>query len=141
VVVRGYLNGNAPGEIAGKLTAVAHGETIELQAGRQEAALAPGVLAQFAGTYELVPGVNILIALAGHRLPAKPASQPTFPVLPEPETMHFLKAVAAQIESFRDSAGTVAHLVLHRNGRDRKTLRIGSKTKGPPPRKEMEIPV
>jgi CubicO group peptidase (beta-lactamase class C family) len=139
VVVLGNVSGAAPGEIAAKLSALAHGEAVKLRTERKEITPDPKVLARYVGTYELAAGVNMLITLEGNQLSEKLGEQPTFPIFPESETMFFLKVVDAQIEFVKDSSGAVTHLVLHQGGRDQKAPRIGEKAEGPPPRKEIQV--
>src|ERR1017187_5342519 len=131
VVVLGNVASAAPGEIAAKLSALAHGEAVELQTEHKEITVDPKVLARYVGTYELAPGAKMLITLEGNQLSEKLGEQETFPIFPESETMFFLKVVDAQIEFAKDSSGAVTHLVLHQGGRDQKAPRIGDKAEGP----------
>jgi CubicO group peptidase (beta-lactamase class C family) len=139
VIVLGNVSGSAPGDIAAKLAALAHGEAVKLPAERKEITLDPKVLARYVGTYELMAGANMLITLEGNQLSEKLASQSAFPIFPESETMFFLKVVDAQIEFVKDSSGAVTHLVLHQGGRDQKAPRTSDKAEGPPPRKEIQV--
>ena len=134
------MNGNAPGEIAASLAAVAHGEKLKLPSERKEITLDPKVLAaaDIVGTYELLAGANFLITLDGNQLSAKLASQPAFPIFPESETMFFLKVVDAQIE-FVKEGGKVTALILHQGGRDQKAPRISDMAEGPAPHKEIQV--
>jgi CubicO group peptidase (beta-lactamase class C family) len=127
VVVLANLNGSAPGEIAAKLAAVAHGEALKLPTERKEVTVDPKVLARYVGTYELMAGVDMLITLEGNQLSEKLGEQQTFPIFPESETMFFLKVVDAQIEFVKDASGAVTALILHQGGRDQKALRISAK--------------
>jgi CubicO group peptidase (beta-lactamase class C family) len=133
VVVLGNVNGPAPGEIADRLAAVAHGEAIKLPAERKEVTVDPKVLARYVGTYELIPGANMLITLEGNQLSEKLGDQSTFPIFPESETMFFLKVVDAQIEFVKDASGTVTALILHQGGRDQKAPRISDKAEAAVP--------
>jgi CubicO group peptidase (beta-lactamase class C family)/Tfp pilus assembly protein PilF len=127
VVVLGNVSGAAPGEIAAKLAAVAHGEAVKLPTERKEVTVDPKVLARYVGTYELMDGADMLITLDGDQLSEKLGEQPTFPIFPESETMFFLKVVDAQIEFVKDASGAVTALVLHQGGRDQKAPRISDK--------------
>jgi CubicO group peptidase (beta-lactamase class C family) len=62
VIVLANLNGGAPGDIAGKLAAVVHGENVVLQSERKEIKVPHEILAKYVGSYELAPGVFITIA-------------------------------------------------------------------------------
>jgi CubicO group peptidase (beta-lactamase class C family) len=139
VVVLGNVNGQAPGDVASKLAAVAHGETVKLQTERKEIKLDPKVLARYVGTYQLAPGVNMLITLDSDQLSEKLGSQATFPIFPESETMFFLKVVEAEIEFLKSSNGAVTHLVLHQGGRDQKAPRTSDKAEAPSPREEIKV--
>lgn len=139
VVVLGNVNGAAPAEIAAKLAAIAHGEAVKLPAERKEITIEPKVLAHYVGTYELMPGANMLITLDSNQLSEKLAAQPAFPIFPESETLFFLKVVDAQIEFVKDAGGGVTHLILHQGGRDQKAPRISDKAVGPPPHKEIQV--
>ena len=123
VAVLGNLNGGGPGEIAGKLASAARGEKIVLASERREVAVSPGVLANYAGTYQVTPAFSITIRLDGERLMAQVTNQPEVPVFAESETKFFYKVVDAQIEFFMDEKGTVTHLVLHQGGRDTKAVK------------------
>jgi len=140
VVVLGNVNGMAPGEIAGKLGAIAHGGTVKLSTERQEVPVDPKVLARYVGTYQLAPGMNMLITLDGSQLSEKLGPQPMFPIFPESETIFFLKVVDAQIEFLKGANGAVTDLVLHQGGRDQKAPRISDRAELPPPRKEIQLP-
>jgi CubicO group peptidase (beta-lactamase class C family) len=139
VVVLANLNGQAPGEIAAKLAAVAHGETVKSTSERKEIALDRKVLAPYVGTYELMAGTNMLITLEGNQLSEKLGAQPSIPIFPESESSFFLKVVDAQIEFVKDSAGKVTQLVLHQGGRDMKARRIGDQAEAPLPPKEVQL--
>jgi CubicO group peptidase (beta-lactamase class C family) len=119
VVVLGNVNGAAPGEIATKLAALSHGETVSLPGERKEIRLDSKTLSRYVGAYQMAQGANMLITLDNNQLSAKLAAQPAFPIFPETQTMFFLKVVDAQIEFTRnDDQGRPAGLILHQNGRD-----------------------
>lgn len=79
---------------------------------RKEIAVNPGILAQYAGTYELRPGFDLVITLEGDQLFSQATGQGKVQVYAETETKFFLKVVDAQIEFFKDDKGAVTHLVL-----------------------------
>lgn len=123
IAVLANLNGNAPGEIAMKLGAVAHGETIKLTSERKEITLPPGILARYVGTYEVTPTVNMAITLVDGKLMTQLGQQRALPLFAESETSFFLKAVDAQVEFVKDDKGVVTHAIMHQGGRDQKVLR------------------
>jgi CubicO group peptidase (beta-lactamase class C family) len=121
VVVLANLNGPA-GDIAGKLAAVAHGETVTLPGERKEMTLDPKVLSRYVGVYRMPggpAGAPMVVALDGNQLTTKLGNQQALPIFPQSETMFFLKAVDAQIEFPKgDGSGKASQLTLHQNGRD-----------------------
>ena len=138
VAVLGNLNGSAPGEIALKLAAVAHGEKVELPSERSQITLPRETLALYVGTYQLL-GTKMLITLEGDQLMAKLGLQPSLPIYAESETKFFYKVVDAQIDFEKNDQGVVTALVLHQNGRDRKAPRISSTVELPPERKSVTL--
>ena len=125
VVVLGNLNGAAPGNIAGNLSALAHGEAVTLQTERKEIQVSPQILAKYAGRYELRPGIVATMTVEDGRLMSQLTGQPKVGLFAESETKFFLKVVDAQIEFLKDSTGAVTHLILHQGGQDQKAPRIG----------------
>lgn len=123
VIALANLNGPAVGEISGKLATLAHGETIQLASERKEITISPKILETYVGTYELRPGVNIMITLAGDQLITQLSGQGKLPLFAESETMFFLKVVDAQVEFVKDEKGVVTYAVLHQYGRDQKAMR------------------
>lgn len=123
VVVLANLNGPAAGDIAGKLAAVAHGETVTLPGERKEITLDSKVLSRYVGVYRMQgggpTGTPMVVALDGNQLTTKLGSQPAIPIFPQSETMFFVKVVDAQIEFPKDDgSGKATQLTLHQNGRD-----------------------
>jgi len=139
VVVLSNVNGRAPEDIAGKLAAVAHGETVTLQSERKEMSVPVPVLAKRVGTYQLQPGVDMLITLERDHLMEKLGPQAAFPIFAESENLFFMKVVDAQIEFGKDDSGTVSYLILHQNGLDQKAPRTSDKVESPPERKEVKV--
>jgi CubicO group peptidase (beta-lactamase class C family) len=123
VVVLANLNGSAPGDIARKLAAVAHGETVVLPSERKEVTVSPATLEQYVGTYELAPDFDLVMTLENGQLMTQATGQPKFPLFAESETKFFLKVVDAQVEFFKNDKGDVTYLVLHQGGRDTKGMK------------------
>lgn len=118
VIVLGNLNGSAPDQIASQLAAVVHGEKVVLPSERKEISVSPKILAQYTGTYELLPNFSITVSLEGDHLMAQATNQPKFPIFAESENKFFLKVVDAQLEFLRNDKGEVTSLVLHQGGQD-----------------------
>lgn len=112
VVVLANLNGNAPEAIAMRLGAVMHGEKVELPSERKEITLAPTVLGQYVGTYQLAPKIDMMITVADGQLISQVSGQNKVPLFAESETKFFPKVIDAEIEFVKDNKGAVTHLIL-----------------------------
>jgi CubicO group peptidase (beta-lactamase class C family) len=126
VAILANLNGQAPNQIAAQLADLAQGGTVQLPSERKEIALPIATLSKYVGTYELAPGVNMMMRLVGDHLTTQLTGQQQFPVFAESETKFFLKVIDAQIEFFTDASGVVTHAVLYQNGRERKVPRTSA---------------
>jgi hypothetical protein len=118
VAVLANLNGGAADALAEKLAQVAHGEKVVLATERKEVTVAPDVLKQYVGTYELSPTFSIVVTLETDHLEAQATSQQKFPVFAESPSLFFYKVVDAQLEFVKNEKGEVTNLVLHQGGRD-----------------------
>lgn len=139
VIVLANLNGGAPGDIAGKLAAVVHGEKVVMQSERKEIKVPHEILAKYVGSYELAPGIFITMSLDGNQFFTQLTGQPKFEVFAETEKDFFLKVVDAQLTFEMDGQGKVTGLVLHQNGRDQTAKR--SETGPPPPKEHKEVAI
>ncbi len=121
VVVLSNINGSAPDQMYSKLAAVAFGAQVTLPSERKDVTVAPTILEQYVGTYELAPKINMMITLANGQLSGQVSGQGRLPLFAESETKFFYKAVDAQIDFGKDDKGP--YLTLHQNGRDMKAPR------------------
>jgi CubicO group peptidase (beta-lactamase class C family) len=140
VAVLANLNGEAPTQIATKLAELAYGGVVQLTSERKEIPLPVATLSKYVGTYEVAPGVNMLMRLVGDRLTTQLSGQQQIPVFAESETKFFLKVVDAQVEFFTDASGAVTHAVMYQNGRERKVTRTSATVAEAPQRKETTVP-
>jgi hypothetical protein len=85
-----------------------------------------GTLSKYVGTYEIAPGVNMMIRLVGDHLTTQLTGQQQLAIFAESETKFFLKVVDAQVEFFTDPGGAVTHAVMFQNGRERKVPRTSA---------------
>lgn len=76
------------------------------------------VLESYVGTYQLVPGFQIVISRNGTQLEAQATNQQKFPIFPKSETEFYYKVVDAQIVFTKDKNGGVESLTLFQNGRE-----------------------
>jgi hypothetical protein len=90
---------------------------------RKEITVAPAILAQYPGTYELQPGFDLVVTLEDGKLMTQATGQGKAQVFPETETKYFLKVTDAQIEFFKDGKGAVTHLVLHQGPAEIKAMK------------------
>lgn len=82
---------------------------------RKEVAVNPAVLAGYAGSYKLGPGI-LRITYNGTQLLAQLTGQETFEIFPQSEKEFFYKVVDAQISFITDAQGRATSLVLHQHG-------------------------
>ncbi len=127
VVALSNLNGGAPQQIVSQLAAIVRGEKVELPSELKEISVAPKILEQFVGTYELAPKVNMMITIDNGQLISQVSGQGKVPLFATSETKFFPKVVDAEIEFGKDDKGVVTHLVLHQGGRDMKAPRTSDK--------------
>ncbi len=121
VVVLSNINGQAPDQMYPRLASVAFGAQLKLPSERKEITVAPNILEQYVGTYEMAPKINMMITIANGQLNSQMSGQGKIPLFAESETKFFPKVVDAEIEFGKDDKGP--YLVLHQNGRDMKAPR------------------
>jgi hypothetical protein len=93
------------------------GESVTVASWPKEVAIAPALLADYAGVYQMSPSVNFIITAADGYLGSKLGRQGVVPIFPESDAKFFAKSVNAEIEFFRDPAThAVTHLTLYQNG-------------------------
>jgi CubicO group peptidase (beta-lactamase class C family) len=80
----------------------------------------PKILAQYAGTFELRKGFDLVVTLENGQLILQATGEGKLPLYAETETKFFPTVILAEIEFVKDGQGRVTHLVLHRNGHDMK---------------------
>jgi len=80
----------------------------------------PKILAEYAGTYQLLPNFNLVVTVEDGKLMTQATGQPKFPLYAESETKFFLTVVLADMDFVRDAHGKVTHLMLHQGGHDMK---------------------
>ena len=113
VAVLGNLNGGTPEAIGAALGTLAHGGSVQLTSERHERSVPAATLSGYVGTYEMAPGVNLMVTLDGDHLFVQLTGQPKFELFAEHDNFFFLKAVDAQIEFTKDAAGVVTAATLH----------------------------
>ena len=107
------IDTNLPPEIAANAAALAH------RSERREITVDGKILNGYTGVYQTPDGPALLIALNGNQLTAKIGMQPEMNILPESDTMFFLRP-GMQIEFPKIDAGqgNADQVILHQTGRD-----------------------
>lgn len=78
----------------------------------------PKLLAEYAGTYQLAPGFDLVVTVKGDHLLTQATGQPAFDGYAKNDTTFFPLEFPAEIEFKRDAQGKVNSLVLHQGGQD-----------------------
>jgi hypothetical protein len=99
----------------------------QVEQSKMEIPVAPEVLAQYVGVYELAPTFKLMITVEGNQLMAQASGQSKMPVFASSPTKFFYKVVDAQIEFLKDATGVVSSLVLYQNNREMPAPRISDK--------------
>lgn len=79
--------------------------------------IAPEILKQYVGTYELASDFNVTVTLEGDRLITQAPGQDKIPVYAMSDTKFFYKVADATVEFFKDDKGIVSHLLILQDGR------------------------
>jgi len=85
---------------------------------RKEITVAPAILANYVGTYQIAPDFALVMTLEGGQLMTQATGQPKFPLFAESETKFFLKVVDAEVDFVKNDKSEVTGLVLHQGGQD-----------------------
>lgn len=91
---------------------------------RTQVDVAPAILGRYVGTYQLQPGVDVMISVEDGHLMGQITGQPKLQLYPEAENRFFLKVVDAEVEFVSDASGQVNAVVLHQGGQDHKASKI-----------------
>jgi CubicO group peptidase (beta-lactamase class C family) len=91
---------------------------------RKEVPIDSKLLAEYAGTYQLAPGVTMTVTVKDGHLGVQLTGQPQFDAFPESDKDFFLKVVDAQLTFTRSEAGKVGAVVLHQGGMDQRAARV-----------------
>ena len=91
---------------------------------RKEVPIDAKLLAEYAGTYQLAPGITMTVTAKESRLSVQLTGQPAFEAFPESDKDFFLKVVDAQLTFTRNAEGKVDAVVLHQGGADQRAARV-----------------
>jgi CubicO group peptidase (beta-lactamase class C family) len=81
-------------------------------------------LDEYAGAYEVVPGVRFNITRQGDRMFGQFAGQAALAMYPEAKDKFFLRIVVATVDFERNPEGQITGVVLHQGGRDTRAKRV-----------------
>jgi hypothetical protein len=125
IVLENVVGAVPPAEISGKLAAVSHGESAEVERERKEITLDSTALSRYVGTYRTASGVNLLVSLDEDQLRFKLGNDRALAIFPEAHSVFFTKVAGPDIEFTKDDdRGRPMALVLHQNGRDTSAERM-----------------
>lgn len=100
------------------LVAMAVGKSPETESGEQLAAVDPEILKEYAGEYELAPGIVLTFIHREGRLFTCGPGQPEVEIYPRSETVFFMKVVEGSVKFVRDSLGSVSGIIVQQGGRN-----------------------
>jgi serine-type D-Ala-D-Ala carboxypeptidase/endopeptidase len=89
-----------------------------------QVAVDPKLFDGYVGTYDLAPGIALMVTREGDHLFAQLTGQQKLEVLPESDRDYFYKVVDAQITFVALPNGRATELILHQNGRDQHAKRV-----------------
>ncbi len=124
VIVLGNVENINAGNIARDVMAITYSLPYQTPRVRTSTTVAPEVLAQYVGRYQITPDFILAVTLEDGKLMTQATGQSKLEAFGESEAKFFLKVVDAQLTFGRDAAGKVTHVTLHQNGQDRKALRL-----------------
>ena len=85
--------------------------------------LSPTLLATYAGVYEVAPGGEVTIIVAGDLLYVQGLNEPKVPLLVQSETQFMSTATPTGFEFVKDAQGRVAYMVVRGATGDQKAVR------------------
>jgi hypothetical protein len=85
--------------------------------------LSPALLANYAGVYELAPGRDAVVTVAGDMLFVQGLGEPKLPLLVQSETQFMSTATPTGFEFIKDAEGKVTHLMVRGAAGDQKAVR------------------
>lgn len=112
----GTKNGKKQAEFITDVTVIGNEINKAPPAEQKEITLAPDVLKQYIGKYELQPGFILEVSVDGNQIFAQATGQPQFEIFAESEDNFFLKVVPAKLVFSKDDNGSINMVTLHQGG-------------------------
>ena len=104
------------GRMSADLAAMLFGEDYTVPGVKKSITVAPDILDDYVGVYELQPNLFLTISREDGRMYVQPTGQPRLEMFAETETDFFLKEVEVNISFVRDDSGAVNSLVFQQGG-------------------------
>ena len=118
IVVLSNLETALPGRIAEDLAAIAFGEPYEIPTLPEAIALDPAIYEKYAGTYQLLPEMQIVIRVEDGELTAQATGQDSFVLYPASETDFFAEVADITVTFSLSESGTIEGLTLRQMGQE-----------------------
>jgi CubicO group peptidase (beta-lactamase class C family) len=103
--------------------AVGYETNVKPPAAKESVTLAPGVLENYAGLFQLQPGLELEVTCEGSQIFAELTGQPKLEIFAESNTKFFLKVVPATIEFRKNESGEFNKLILSQGGQQMEGVR------------------
>jgi hypothetical protein len=107
-------------KITKSILAILYDKPYELPKEKKSISLAPDVLKQYIGVYDLSPQLIITVSFENGKLIGKPEGQEALQLHPEKEDQFFLKGVEARINFYRDEKKEIVAMSILQNGKETK---------------------
>lgn len=117
VIVLGNLDNSSPIWISRGLTTIAHGFPAQVVPMPKAIDIAPEILAQYAGTYVLMPNLSLIVTVEGNHLVVEATGQPKVRAYAKTETLFFARTDEAKLEFVRGKDGKF-NCIVHQGGQD-----------------------
>lgn len=124
VIVLSNLDSTPARTIASALAAIAVGDRHNALKERHTVRVNAQAFGAYVGDYEVAPNFIISISSEGGKLFGHTAGRSRVELLPESESMFFVKEYDAQIAFVKGPAGEVTHSLVHINGRSIEAKKI-----------------
>ena len=118
IVVLSNLGTALPGRIAADLAAIVFGEPYEIPTQPKAIALDPAICERYAGTYQLLPEMQIAIGVENDQLTAQATGQDSFVLYPMSEIAFFAEVADITVTFSLSETGTIEGLTLRQMGQE-----------------------
>jgi CubicO group peptidase (beta-lactamase class C family) len=124
VIVLGNNESASSSTVARDIMAIYYGHKYEVPVPPVVANVDPGLLDQYAGEYELQPGVTLTVSREGNALGVIPTGGRKAQALPSSDTKFFITAPPITLTFVKDADGKVTHVLFAQGGTERRAKKI-----------------